>query len=368
MRKLLRVAVGMALAMPLMMSGMSLAHAADATVTISDSGFNPPSISIPVNGTITWTNSGSKVHTASSKLGPVSFDTGGLGSCQSFPINFTVPGTYSYISATDCGNPGGNPAQGFDCGTTAIVVVTDANVAYNPNAFNVGPTPTPTPVFAGPPQNVTVHITKDGFTPSPVTVALGGSVTFINDDNSRTHNAITTLGGNPQPFDTGGLGPGLAASFGFALQGTYTYTSAVDCLSGNNTPDFGCGPYQIIVSGQPSALAPAPSSAPVSAAVTGTTTVGIDDTNGFTPGTLVIKAGQTITWANSGKQVHTVVSDPGYANAFDSGGLDPSKQFSRMFPVAGSYSYHSSTEVNYAIDGMGNQVPQYRFLGTIVVQ
>ena len=371
MRNLSRLGIVLAMCLPVLVFNGQAALADNGTVTITDAGFNPPSITITVGGTVSWTNSGAKVHTASTKLAPVPFDTGGLSNGQAFPINFTVPGTYSYTSATDCINSGGAQGTGFDCGTTATVVVIDNNMAYNPNAFPT-PSPTSTPLpTTGPPQAVTIEITKQGFVPPTVTVALGGSVTWVNADNGGTHTATTTGGGNPQPFDTGGLGPGLSGNLGFALQGTYTYTSAIDCQNGRSTSGFGCGVYQIIVSGQQSALAPPPAAGGIGAtggaAVAGTS-VTIDDTNGFTPSVLAIHPGQTVTWTNNGKQVHTVVSNAGYPNTFDSGGLNPGQKFSFTFPVAGSYGYHSSTEANYAIDSFGRQVAQFLFNGTVVAQ
>jgi plastocyanin len=372
MRNLVRLGIVLALTLPVLVFGQSAALADNnGSVTISDAGFDPPIATINVGGTITWTNTGTKVHTASSITGPVPFNTGGLGNGQAFPINFTVPGTYRYTSATDCVNSGGGQGPGFDCGTVASVVVVDVNKAYNPNAFPT-PSPTNTPLpTTGPPQSVAVQITAHGFVPPTVTIALGGSVTWINADNGGTHTATTTSGGNPTPFDTGGLGPGLSSSFGFTLQGTYTYTSAIDCLNGSSTPGFSCGVYQIIVSGQQSALAPPPaagaSGSTSSVAVAGTS-VTIDDVDGYTPPVLAIHPGQTVTWTNSGKQVHAVVSNPGYPNQFDSGGLNPGQKFSFTFALPGSYGYHSSTEAAYGIDGMGNKVPQFKFNGTVVAQ
>ncbi|HLY67499.1 MAG TPA: plastocyanin/azurin family copper-binding protein, partial [Chloroflexota bacterium] len=219
------------------------------------------------------------------------------------------------------------------------------------------------------PQSALVHITKQGFNPPTATIGLGGSITWENDDNTATHTATTTGGGNPQPFDTGGLQPGFSNSFTFALQGTYTYTSAIDCFGGGTSNGFQCGTYTIVVSGQPSGLAPSPAGTPVPALTPGgSTTVGIDDVNGFTPPALAIHPGQTVTWVNTGHQVHTVVSNPGYYNQFDSGGIGPGQKFSVSFPNAGSYGYHSTTEQSYAQDAFGHTVVQYALNGTIVVQ
>src|SRR6476646_9551407 len=142
MRKFVRLALALACILPLAAVNTPLAGATDGAIKISDTGFDPAYFSIPIGGTVFWTNTGSKVHTATSKLGPVAFDTGGIGNGQTVSVNFVVPGTYTYTSATDCLN-GGAPPTGFDCSATATVAVIDKNVAYNPNAFNVTPTPDP---------------------------------------------------------------------------------------------------------------------------------------------------------------------------------------------------------------------------------
>jgi plastocyanin len=369
MRNLLRLGAVLALSLPLLVATGPQALADNATLTISDTGFSPPTLTINRGDTVTFTNSGAKVHTATTKTAPVPFDTGGLTTGQMLPINFTVAGTYEFTSAIDCINSGGQ-GSGFNCSSMGVIQVVDSTQAYNGNAFPT-PSPTNTPLpNIGPPQSVTINITKSGFDPPVATVALGGSVTWVNMDNTATHTVTTTGGGNAQTFDSGGLGPGLSSSVTFAIQGAYTYTSATDCLNGNKT-SFSCATYQIVVSGQQSVLAPAPaagaSGATGGAAVAGTA-VTIDDVNGFNPPVLAIHPGQTVTWTNNGTQVHTVVSNPGYPGQFDSGGLGPGQKFSFTFPSPGSYGYHSTTEVAYAIDGMGNQVPQFKFNATVIAQ
>src|SRR5581483_7874359 len=175
-------------------------------------------------------------------------------------LYFNDPGTYQYISAVDCTNSGGTTTPGFMCG--AILNVTDSGMTYNAMAQNT-PTPVPTPI-PGIPPSVTVHVTDTGFDPPTITVALGGSVTWIND-GLLVHTAKTTGGGNPAPFDTGGLASALSASFTFASPGTYTYTSSIDCGNAGGAPakGFDCGPYTVVVSPQPSVLSPAPSAAAV---------------------------------------------------------------------------------------------------------
>ena len=57
----------------------------------------------------------------------------------------------------------------------------------------------------------------------------------------------------------------------------------------------------------------------------------------FTPGTLTVKAGTTVTWTNNDSMTHTVTSDNG---VFDSGNLTPGQTFSYTFNNAGKFTCH----------------------------
>ena len=57
----------------------------------------------------------------------------------------------------------------------------------------------------------------------------------------------------------------------------------------------------------------------------------------FSPASLTVAAGTTVTWTNKDSVTHTVTSDSG---AFDSGNLAPGGMFSFTFKQAGAYKYH----------------------------
>jgi plastocyanin len=57
----------------------------------------------------------------------------------------------------------------------------------------------------------------------------------------------------------------------------------------------------------------------------------------FTPATITVVAGSTVTWSNDGTTSHTATADDG---SFDSGPLDPGNQFANLFAQAGTYTYH----------------------------
>lgn len=57
----------------------------------------------------------------------------------------------------------------------------------------------------------------------------------------------------------------------------------------------------------------------------------------FSPSTLEVKVGATVTWTNNDNMTHTVVADDG---SFKSDALDQGASFSFTFDKAGSYAYH----------------------------
>ncbi|MGO9934485.1 MAG: cupredoxin domain-containing protein [Steroidobacteraceae bacterium] len=71
----------------------------------------------------------------------------------------------------------------------------------------------------------------------------------------------------------------------------------------------------------------------------------------FTPMSLTVKAGSTVTWVNMDDEPHTVVSN---TQLFRSGALDTKETFSFKFPEPGTYHFTCSIHP--------------RMVGTIVVQ
>ena len=57
----------------------------------------------------------------------------------------------------------------------------------------------------------------------------------------------------------------------------------------------------------------------------------------FSPATLTVSVGTTVTWTNNDSTTHTVTSDSG---AFSSGNLANGKIYSYTFTTAGTYAYH----------------------------
>jgi alcohol dehydrogenase (cytochrome c) len=66
----------------------------DGTINMSDYYFLPLRSAVPAGTTVTWSNTGAVIHTATSNTG--AFDTGDLASGQSKGITLDTPGTYNY--------------------------------------------------------------------------------------------------------------------------------------------------------------------------------------------------------------------------------------------------------------------------------
>ena len=90
-------ALALSLVALFVLAGPTLAQSTSSSVTISDFKFTPASLTIPAGTTVTWTNNGPTIHTATSDSG--AFDSGILKAGQSFRFTFTTPGSFSYHCA-----------------------------------------------------------------------------------------------------------------------------------------------------------------------------------------------------------------------------------------------------------------------------
>src|SRR5215467_9048913 len=59
--------------------------------------------------------------------------------------------------------------------------------------------------------------------------------------------------------------------------------------------------------------------------------------NAFTPASLHIRPGMTVTWVNNGQTAHTVTADDG---SFDSHTFQPGTTYSHTFTMVGRYPYY----------------------------
>jgi plastocyanin len=70
-----------------------------------------------------------------------------------------------------------------------------------------------------------------------------------------------------------------------------------------------------------------------------TNTVSIENFN-YSPSSITVKKGTMVTWTNNDTTAHTVTSDSGSKDVFDSGSIDHGKTFSTQFNTAGTIKYH----------------------------
>jgi plastocyanin len=216
-----------------------------------------------------------------------------------------------------------------------------------------------------------VTIQNFAFNPSPLNVAVGTTVTWMNSD-SATH-TTTSDAGSAISWDSGALSTGSKFSFTFTQAGTYTYHCAIHSYmqgtiivgSGGTLPTATPVPTSVIVptnTDVPAATtAPttaatatptsvptnvAPTIAPATLAPTSVPTKGKKKTiaarpNGqtykFSPKSTTVKVGSKVTWVNHSQAEHTVTSK---SKSWKFNKTLNTKSFSFTFKKAGTYLYH----------------------------
>ena len=91
---LVTVIVGVALGLGT--SVTLLGQGGTVSVSIVDFAFTPKTITVPVGTTVRWTNNGSAPHTVTSTSSPRAFDSGTLGSGDTFEFTFKTAGQFPY--------------------------------------------------------------------------------------------------------------------------------------------------------------------------------------------------------------------------------------------------------------------------------
>ena len=113
-------------------------------------------------------------------------------------------------------------------------------------------------------------------------------------------------------------------------------------------------PLALAVSGVVASLLTLGAPAPIRAAEHGVQIV--DST--FSPATLTIQVGDTVTWRNADDRPHTVTSNDG---AFDSGNLDEGVGFSFTFTEPGTYTYrcdyHPEMQATIVVEAASASTP-----------
>jgi plastocyanin len=168
------------------------------------------------------------------------------------------------------------------------------------------------------------------FGPSSVTIAAGGSVTFVNDDD-RGHTATG------DHFDTGVLNSGAQSRQTFPSAGTFSFLCQIH-------PDMR---GTVNVRGS-SGAAPAPAATPKPTPIPtpvppivpepGTKAASIVDF-AFEPADISVPTGTTVTWQNRGQAPHTVTAGDG---SFDSGMIAAGASYATTFDTPGTFKFACS--------------------------
>jgi plastocyanin len=179
--------------------------------------------------------------------------------------------------------------------------------------------PTPTPAT---PSSATVTTPDRTFSPSAVTVAVNGTVTWQALDDRHE---IVFVGTAPAGGNIGEIEKGSSASRAFATAGTYEY----ECLRHRDKGMRGTVVVQGTAAGTPPNPAPPPGGSTATVTTPGTS---------FNPADVTIPVGGSVTWQFSGAR-HNVT----FAGTAPAGGSipdqDPGASASRTFAVLGTYNY-----------------------------
>jgi len=88
----------------------------------------------------------------------------------------------------------------------------------------------------------------------------------------------------------------------------------------------------------------------------------------FQPETMSIEPGDTVRWTNTGSVTHSVVSDAGSAESFDSGPLSPGANWSYTFDNVGVFTYHCSPHTfMHGTVQVGGAIPEFSSMTLVAV-
>ncbi len=289
------------------------------TVKIGTS-LSPQNLTVAPGTTVSFESADGGRHRFRTTSAPVQLDSGDITATQSWAYTFTTPGTYAYVDDRHKDDPAMH-------GT-----VTVGTVATGPSGGGAAP---PAPATAA------VSLAGKAFNPSSVTVAVGGTVTWTNND-SMPHNVTSASGA----FRSTTLQPGQVFTFTFTAPGTYPYSCTLH--GGMNGTVIvpaanGSVPPPAPAAAAPAAGAPAAVPGAVAAAPgkPGKHTVVISDA-GFTPAALDARAGDTVTWVNNGAMPHTATAAGG---AFDLA-IEPGASAATVLQAPGTIHYVCSYHPN----------------------
>ena len=178
----------------------------------------------------------------------------------------------------------------------------------------------PAPVSAA--AEVTVRI-GERLDPAEVRVAPGTTVRWVNEDGDR-HRVRST--GGPAEFDSGNLEPGDSFTVTLSAAGRVTY---VDDRDRSNTAYHGV----VEVTADDGGPAPAPSTPAAAPSSSATITMA---NRAFSPASVALAPGGTITWTNRDDRDHTGTAQGG---AFDTGNVAAGGSAVTTHPAEGTFTF-----------------------------
>ena len=159
------------------------ARAQDASVSIVDNAFNPPTVTVSVGSVVQWTNTGALPHTVTATDPAGAFDSGTLNPGQTFEVTFANPGTYQYQCLIHPEMTGSVVVESATPETmtpeTPTGTVTESPTTTETPTATESPTGTSTPI----PGATTVALTGAEEVP-PVTTNATGQFEFRVEGNS----------------------------------------------------------------------------------------------------------------------------------------------------------------------------------------
>ncbi|MGH2819079.1 MAG: cupredoxin domain-containing protein [Actinomycetota bacterium] len=293
------------------------AAASTHVVKMLDNEFAPREVRIEPGDTVKWVNEGQAPHTATSDT--KDFDSGNVDAGGTFSFTFEEEGAYVYY-CTYHGSAGKNGMWGM---------VTVAEKGDKAVPAKVGSAPAPTSEGSSAPASVSVSVLDSSFAPQQVDVEAGGTVEWVS--KSALPHTVTQDEG---AFESGDLSQGSTFSETFDEPGIYKYFCRY-----HGSPGTGMwGVVQVTEAGETAQQLDLPDNSPKQVSVPsvpGTSKVSMKD-NVFAPRSLEIEVGDSVVWANEGAAPHTATADSG---TFDSGTVNPGRQYRFKFTKAGTYSY-----------------------------
>jgi plastocyanin len=170
----------------------------------------------------------------------------------------------------------------------------------------------------------------DRANPATLTVTPGTRVTFANRSGERKR---VRSDDGPAEFDSGNVESGGSWSVVLDAAGTYAYVDERDRDNSAFHGTITVTPSTQPAAGPPDAPAPGASSGSPASTAPATASVAILDRS-FSPLSITVAPGGTVTWTNQSGRDHTATG-----TGFDSGVLGEGGRYSQIFRTAGTFSY-----------------------------